>query len=472
MDDSRSRAAFEAISQIVGAAHLICDPMILASYGSDGYTLEHQAPLAVVLPGSAEEVAQVVRTLAAAEIPFLARGAGTSLSGGAIALDHAVIIHLSRLSRILSVDLDNAIVECEPGVVNRQISERVAADGYYYAPDPSSQQASTIGGNVAENAGGPHCLKYGVTSAHILRAELVLVDGTVVCVGHLAAYPDPVDFLGLILGSEGTFAIVTRVWVRILPKPQASRTVVALFDRVEDASQSVSAIIASGIIPASLEMMDQLAVAAVERGAYRVGYPLDIAAVLLVEVDGADREVAGDAERIHAILEGYHPRAIRLPANDAERTLWWANRKTAFGAMGLIAPRYYVQDGVIPRSRLPQVLTEIAEISRQYRIRIANVFHAGDGNLHPLLLYDDKDPGEVDRVRQAGSQVLKVCVRHGGSITGEHGVGVEKLEDMLVQFTVTELRAQASVKRSFDPKGLLNPGKVLPALAFQASPPV
>ena len=450
------------ISNLIGRAYVITDLTRLATYGSDGFTLEHRLPTAVVLPGDAEEVSAVVRRLSEAGQPFLARGAGTSLSGGAIAMNGAVIIHLSRLSRIVSIDLENAVVECEPGVVNRTISQRVAGLGYFYAPDPSSGQACTVGGNVAENAGGPHCLKYGVTGSHVLMVEAVLADGEKVRLGHLGAYPDPVDFLGLLVGSEGTFGIITRVWVRILAKPKTRRTVMALFDHVRDASQAVSAIISAGVIPASMEMMDQLAISAVEQGAYRVGYPLDVAAVLLIEVDGPPIEVEASMQTVEAILAKFHPRSIRMPTSEVERELWWANRKTAFGAMGFLSPRYYVQDGVIPRSRLPEVLEQIAQIAERYRIRVANVFHAGDGNLHPLLLYDDRDPDEVSRVTQAGSEVLRVCVDMGGSITGEHGVGLEKLEEMRLQFDPHELAAQRALKASFDPKALLNPGKVLP----------
>ncbi|MCL5065230.1 MAG: FAD-binding protein [Firmicutes bacterium] len=450
------------IAQVVGSQYVLRDASVLASYGADGFTLENVPPRAVILPGNADEVAETVRLLAGAGVPFLARGAGTSLSGGAIARQGAVIVHLSRMSRILSVDLKNGMVECEPGVVNRTISQRVAPDGFFYAPDPSSGQACTIGGNVAENAGGPHCLKYGVTANHILMVELVLADGERVRVGHLAAYPDPIDFLGLMLGSEGTFAVVTRVWVRVIRIPPSQSTVMALFDQVAGASQAVSAIISAGIIPASIEMMDQLAISAVEQGTYRVGYPPDVAAVLLIEVDGSSVEVQSDTEAVLAILAKFHPRSVQTPHSEAERDLWWANRKTAFGAMGLISPRYYVQDGVIPRSRLPEVLERIAAIAERYRIRIANVFHAGDGNLHPLLLYDDRDPDQVARVIQAGSEVLRVCVEVGGSITGEHGVGLEKLQEMSLQFSPEELQALRGLKASFDPQGLLNPGKVLP----------
>ncbi|MDA8194173.1 MAG: FAD-binding protein [Thermaerobacter sp.] len=453
------------LAEALGDGQLVTDPAWLLPYACDAYTLEQEMPRAVVLPQTGQEVARAATILHRHGIPYLARGAGTSLSGGATPLNQAVIIHLSRLNRILAVDVDSRVVECEPGVVNAYISRQLAEVGGFYAPDPSSQQACTIGGNFAENSGGPHCLKYGVTINHVLQAEVVLADGMVVTVGNLAGAPEPLDYLGLLVGSEGTLGIVTRLWLRMLPLPKSHRTTMAWFDDVDEASRAVSEIIAAGIIPAALEMMDALAMAAVEKGAYPVGYPADLAAVLLIEVDGEPDAVADDSARLAEVLAHRQVRAVHHARDEQERALWWANRKTAFGAMGLISPSYYVQDGVIARSRLPAALREIAAIAARYQIRIANVFHAGDGNLHPLLLYDDRDREQIERVRRAGSEILAVCVRLGGTISGEHGIGIEKREDMLVQFTGEELAAQLAIKAAFDPLGVLNPGKLIPTPA-------
>lgn len=450
------------LERVISRRSIITDPDILLSYQSDGYTLEKGKARGVVAPQSSEEVSHIVKVLANHEIPYVARGAGTSLSGGAIPADGAVIIHLSRMNKIFSIDTHNAIVECQPGVVNAHISQKIRPLGYFYAPDPSSQQSCTIGGNVAENSGGPHCLKYGVTLNHILQAEVVLPDGDMVVVGNLGGFPEPIDWLSLIIGSEGTLGIVTRVWLRILPVPEHHATLMAIFDSVNDASSAVSQIIADGIVPAALEMMDPLAIYAVERGAFPVGYPGDAKGVLLVEVDGTGVEVEEEIAQIERISRQFHARHVKRAETENERELWWSNRKTAFGAMGLISPQYYVQDGVIPRSQLPQALEAIQLISDHFNIRIANVFHAGDGNLHPLLLYDHRNPEEVERVRLAGSAVLKVCIELGGTITGEHGIGLEKMCDMLAQFSEAELTAQRFIKTSFDPKDLANPGKILP----------
>ena len=455
----------EALQAIVGVPSVLTHPSALIAYSQDGYTLEAGMPKAVVLPRSADQVQAIVRLLAQAKIPFLARGSGTSLSGGAISQEGAVIIHLSKMNRIINWDWTNQIVAVEPGVINAHISGQLSAHQYFYAPDPSSQQACTIGGNFAENSGGPHCLKYGVTVNHIVMADVVLADGELVTFGNLAGEPLGPDWLGLLIGSEGTLGIATRLWLKMTPQPQASRTILALFDETREASQAVSDIIAGGHIPAALEMMDRLAIAAVEKGAYPVGYPPGLEAVLLIELDGNPPEVEQTSREVMDLLRRRHVREVREAASHLERNLWWANRKTAFGAMGLISPQYYVQDGVIPRSTLPRALAEITAIGEHHQIAIANVFHAGDGNLHPLLLYNDRDPEEVKRVRQAGSEILALCVRLGGSITGEHGIGLEKREEMRLQFTPSALRAQSAIKAVFDPQELLNPGKVLPTAA-------
>ncbi|MCL5971182.1 MAG: FAD-binding protein [Firmicutes bacterium] len=452
----------KGLREIVGAGQLLEDPILLDSYGTDGYTLEKARPSAVVLPADREQLHAVVSHLYRERVPYVARGAGTSLSGGAIPLDGAVVVHLSRMHQIRSIDWYNRVAYCEPGVVNRKLSEALAPFGYYYAPDPSSQQACTLGGNVAENSGGPHCLKFGVTLNHIKQLEVVWPNGDVELLGSLADFAESVDVKSLMVGSEGMLGIVSGIWARIVELPQSRATTMVLFDDVQEASQAVSAIIAAGVIPAALELMDPLAIEAVERGVYRVGYPPGVAAVLLVEVDGPAPEVKEEQSLITHLLGKFPTRDIRIARSAAERELWWANRKTAFGAMGLLAPRYYVQDGVIPRSQLPSALRKIGEIGEHYDIRIANVFHAGDGNLHPLLLYDDKDAHMVQRVRQAGSEILRMCLALGGSITGEHGVGLEKMEELTWQMSPAVIQAQWALKNACDPEGLANPKKVLP----------
>ncbi|MCL4319464.1 MAG: FAD-binding protein [Firmicutes bacterium] len=453
----------DQIKEVVGADYVLTDPMDLLPYSEDAYTLYRANPSCVILPACAEQVRRVVRILSEHKIPFLPRGAGTSLSGGATPLDQAVIIHLSRMNRIVEVDIENQLAVVEPGVVNQDITKAVSPLGYFYAPDPSSQQSCTLGGNFAENSGGPHCLKYGVTLNHVVMAEVILSDGEKVIMGNQAAEPDDMDWLGIMIGSEGTLGIATKLWIKLTPRPQSTQTILALFDDVTEASQAVSDIIARGIIPSALEMMDALAIKAVELGPYRVGYPDNLAAVVLIELDGEAQEVSVMGLKVQKVLQNHRVREVRLPTSEEEKARWWANRKTAFGAMGLISPQYYVQDGVIPRSRLPEALKKIREIAETYDVAIANVFHAGDGNLHPLLLYDGHNPDMVKRVVQAGSEILSVCVELGGSITGEHGVGIEKREDMFRQFTSQELAAQEALKKAFDPELLLNPGKLLPA---------
>ena len=450
----------EDLRRVVGSGFVRTDAALLDAYAQDAYTLAAIRPLAVVWPASADEVAGVVRVLAQHGVPLVARGGGTSLSGGATPVAGGVVVHLSRLNRILRVDPLAGVAEVEPGVVNTWVSRAAATVGLTYRPDPSSQQACTLGGNIAENAGGPHCLRYGVTLNHILMADVVWADGRQSRVGTLSGDAEGLDTLSLLVGSEGTLGIVTRAWVRLEPVAEASATVLAVFGTVDEASETVSDVIAGGIVPAALEMMDNLAVSAVERGQYRVGYPADLGAVLLVEVDGLSEQVEEDAVRVQAIAARHGVAHLQRAASAAERTLWWANRKTAFGAMGLISRNYYVQDGVIPRSRLPEALRAIEQVGRQHTIRIANVFHAGDGNLHPLLLYDGRDAGEVERVQVAGHEVLDVCLTLGGTVSGEHGIGVEKRADLARQLTVKEMAFQRAVKDAFDPMALLNPGKI------------
>lgn len=455
-------SALAELQAVVGRSGVLDSLPARRSYAQDGYTLESGIPDFIVLPETTQETQAVVGILRKHGIPIVARGAGTSLSGGAIAAPGSAIIHLSRMRKIHQIDWVNRVIEVDPGVINAEISRVLAPSGFFYAPDPSSQQSCTVGGNFAENSGGPHCLKYGVTVNHILMADVVMPDGALRRFGNLCGEPDGPDWLGAIVGSEGTLGIATRLWLVMTPTPRHSQTILGLFDSVDEASQTVTDIIASGIIPAALEMMDQLAIRAVELGAYPVGYPDDLAAVLLVELDGDPITVEEEARRVLDIFGQRRVRAVRQAQSLAERNLWWANRKTAFGAMGLIAPRYYVQDGVIPRHALPETLTAITRISADFQVDIANVFHAGDGNLHPLLLYDHRNPAQVERVRLAGSEILQHCVEIGGSITGEHGIGLEKLPEMVQQFSPASLAAQRALKTVFDPTGLLNPGKVLP----------
>ncbi|MBX6394362.1 MAG: FAD-binding protein [Alicyclobacillaceae bacterium] len=462
MAESVRRKLVEELARIVGPKNVLSNPHELVAYECDGYTVQRGLPSAVVFPQDTEQVAAVVRYLHREKIPFVPRGAGTGLSGGAIAVHGEVVVNLVRMNKILHIDYENRYAIVQPGVVNRKLSQVVAARGYYYAPDPSSQQACTIGGNVGENAGGPHCLKYGVTTNHVLAMEWVLPNGDIALVGGPNGDDFGYDLRGLLIGSEGTLGIVTRIWVRILKKPVGVKTILALFDKVDDASRAVSGIIAKGIVPGALEMMDQLAMRAVEAGAYPVGYPEDIEAVLLLELDGSPEGLEEQAWEAVRVCREHEVRDVRVAAGEAERTLWWNNRKTAFGAMGNISPDYLVQDGVIPRSTLPEVLARIAEISRDSGLRIANVFHAGDGNLHPLILFDSRVPGETERAVETGSRVLQVCADVGGSITGEHGVGLEKMHDMDKIFSPRDIDYQVKVRGVWNPEDLCNPGKMFP----------
>ena len=453
------------LANIVGnASSIIYHKEDLLAYDCDGFTLHRHLPKAVVFPKNTEEVAALVKYCADNQLPFLARGAGTGLSGGAIPLNGEVIISLVRMKRLLSVDFENRRAVVQPGFVNLKLTNSIADKGYYYAPDPSSQYCCTIGGNVAENAGGAHCLKYGVTTNHILGLEVVLPNGVIVEIAANGIPDEPgYDILGLLTGSEGTLGIVTKITVRILKNPEAKQTVLAYFDQVEDGSHAVSDIISAGIVPAALEMMDKTAIEGVEAAAFPVGHPKDIEALLLIEVDGI---AAGLDEQINQILEvckKRNVREVRAAKDEAERGRWWANRKTGFGAMGAISPDYLVQDGVIPRSRLPEVLSKINKISEESGLRIANIFHAGDGNLHPLVLFDARIPGQSEKALEAGSACLQVCADVGGTITGEHGVGIEKIEEMRFVFTDDEIKAQTDIREIFNPNNLLNAGKLFPS---------
>jgi glycolate oxidase len=454
-------AIIEALQRLVGTGNLLTKAEEKLVYECDGLTMFKASPEVVIFPTSASQVAEVVCLADREQLPFVARGGGTGLSGGALAVDGGLMIVLTKLNRILDIDLDNQRAVVQPGVVNLWITQAVSAQGYYYAPDPSSQQACTIGGNVAENSGGPHTLKYGVTTNHVLGLEVVLPDGRIIETGGPAEDYPGYDLTGILVGSEGTLGIVTQVIVRLMRKPEAVKTLMAVFESMDDASNAVSDVIGQGIVPAAIEMMDQLALEAVE--AYiHAGYPTDAGGVLLIELDGVRDGMEEIATQIIDIAHQHNAREVRVARDDRERELLWLGRKRAFGAMGRISPSYYVQDGVIPRTRLPEVLRHIRDISARYAIRIANVFHAGDGNLHPLLLYDERDPDQRQRVLKASEEILGVCADVGGSLSGEHGIGIEKRDNMPLIFTEQDLMAMQHVRTVFNPQNLCNPGKVFP----------
>ena len=449
------------LEAIVGADGVLSDPEELLVYESDGLTLFRALADFVVFPTSAEQVAAVVRLANRESIPFVARGAGTGLSGGCLPAEGGLVISLMRMNRVLEVDYDNQIAVVEPGLVNLHLSWAVGPRGFYYAPDPSSQQACTIGGNIANNSGGPHTLKYGVTVNHVLGLEVVLPDGEIVWLGGKTRDALGYDLAGVFVGSEGTFGIATKIVVRILKKPQAVKTVLAVFDRIEHASAAVSAIIAAGLVPAAVEMIDQLTIQAVE-DAFGCGYPRDAAAALLIELDGLAVGMPAQADRIVAACREAGAREVRAAADEAERQLLWKGRKSAFGAYGRVSPAYMVMDGVIPRTKLPYVLSRVNEIVAAHGLRVGNVFHAGDGNLHPNILYDPRTPGEEARVVAAGAEIMKVCAEVGGSISGEHGIGLEKADFMPFIFSAADLALMQRLKAAFNPRGLCNPGKVFP----------
>jgi len=461
---ARSTVAVELLERFRG---LLGPDAVLASddelmvYECDGYVVEKKAPDVVLLPTSTAEVAEIVKTCNEFDVPFVPRGAGTSLAGGCLPVGGGVMIALTRMKRIVEVNLQDRYAVVEPGLVNLHLTRHLAGSGYHYAPDPSSQGACTIGGNVATNSGGPHTLKYGVTVNHVLGLEVVMPDGRVVQLGGptegLAGY----DLVGLFVGSEGTFGICTQVTVRLTRDPDAYRTLLGIFETVSDATQAISRIIAAGIVPAALEMMDQGIVEAVE-AAYGFGFPLDAAAVVLIEVDGLEVAVDDEAERIIGLCNEQGAREVRRAESDEQRALLWKCRKQAFGAIGRLSPSYCTQDGVVPRTKLPEILEFITESGQRHGIRIVNVFHAGDGNIHPILLFDERDEDQVARVFRASDEILGRCIELGGSVTGEHGIGVEKLNFMNRLFTEDDLVVMASVRQAFNPQGTCSPGKVLP----------
>ena len=462
--DQNAQPLVDQLRAIVGEDGVVSKPEELLVYECDAYTLEKNLPNFVVLPRSTEEVVAIVKLCAKQDIPFIPRGAGTSLSGAVLAVTGGVMITLSRMSKILTVDYRNRRALVEAGCVNAWITNTVKSKGLLYAPDPSSQPACTIGGNVATNSGGPHTLKYGVTTNHVLGFEMVLPDGEVVWLGTKPDGGEEVegyDLRGAVIGSEGMFGIVTQVLVRLIKAPQAYKTMLGVFESVEDASQTVSDIIAAGIVPGALEMMDQLITQAVE-AAYHFGFPLDAGAVLIVELDGLAAGLERQAERIVALCNTNRAREVRVAKTETERALLWKCRKRAFGAIGRLSPNFLTQDGVVPRSKLPEIMRFIRATSEKYGLRIPNVFHAGDGNIHPLVLYDERDPDQVRRALAAGHDILEKCIELGGSVTGEHGIGVEKIDFMEKQFTKDDLDAMRALRRVFDPENRCNPHKMFP----------
>ncbi len=456
------------LREILGSDAVITDEAELMVYECDAMTTHKIRPLAVVFPRTTEQISRLVRLLSSRGIPFSPRGAGTGISAGSIALgcnpgERSVMIEMARMNRILEIDYANHRAIVQPGVINIKLSQAVAARGYHYAPDPSSQTSCTLGGNVAENSGGPHCLKYGMTTNHILGLEVVLPDGEVINLGGWGADTIGYDLVGTFVGSEGTLGIATKIVARLVRTPQAVITLLADFMDVNDASRAVSAIIAEGLLPAALEMIDGVTIRAVEASVYAAGYPTDAAAALIVELDGLRAGLESQARRAAEICHRHGARSVREARDEAERKKLWAGRKGAFGALGRISPDLMVQDAVVPRTKLPEVLAGIYQIGAKYNLRLSNVFHAGDGNLHPNINYDGRDAAEVERVMAASREIMKLCVDAGGSITGEHGVGADKIGYMPLIFDQASLEAMLAVREVFNPTGLCNPGKAIPA---------
>lgn len=456
-------SVLQKIRREMPAVGLLTRPEQLRAYECDGLSAFRRTPEAVVLPDTVQQVQHILRLCHAEGVPVVARGAGTGLAAGALPVAGGLLLSLARFNRIIDVDLENRTARVEPGVRNLAITEAVRAEGLYYAPDPSSQIACSIGGNVAENSGGVHCLKYGLTVHNVLAVDVVMMDGSLITIGGASLDSPGFDVLALMHGSEGMLGIITEITVRLLPRPEEVGVLLAAFSDIREAGQAVGAIIGAGIVPAGLEMMDKLAIEAAEAFVH-AGYPTDAAAILLCELDGTKEEVATYSERVQAILKQQGAMEVRSARDAAERERFWKGRKAAFPAVGRLAPDYYCMDGTIPRARLPDVLQRISELSAEYGLPVANVFHAGDGNLHPLILYDANTPGELERTEEFGGRILELCVEVGGTITGEHGVGLEKVDQMCVQFPAAELSQFHALKAAFDPDGLLNPGKAVPTL--------
>ncbi len=462
--EADTQGLLRALRDLLCGEDLLTSDEALRPFECDGLSMFRQPPLCVVLPASAEVAAEVLRLCHRHAVPVVTRGAGTGLSGGALPLGHAVLLVMSRMKRIVQVDEKNLTARVQPGVTNRAISEAVAPLGLYYAPDPSSQIACTIGGNVAENSGGVHCLKYGLTVHNVLAVDMLTVDGERLSLGSRALDAPGYDLLALAHGSEGMLGVITEVTVRLLPAPPKRTVLLGSFDEVGAAADAVAQVIAAGILPAGLEMMDQAAICAAE-DFVQAGYPRDAAAMLLCELDGSDAEVEHDAQAVSAVLRQAGAREVRRARDEAEQERFWSGRKAAFPAVGRIANDYYCMDGTIPRRALASVLGHIDQLAKQHRLQVANVFHAGDGNLHPLILFDANEGDELARAEAFGSDILAACVEAGGTITGEHGVGREKINEMCLQFSEAELAQFHALKRALDPDGLLNPGKAVPTLA-------
>ena len=461
--NSDQDAFIKQLEDVLPTGGLLREAAELRPYECDGLSAYRQIPWLVAMPETIEQIQNVVRLCKAASIPVVARGSGTGLSGGALPLDNGVLLSLAKFTRILNIDTENRLATVEPGVRNLAISEAVAEYNLYYAPDPSSQIACSIGGNVAENAGGVHCLKYGLTVHNIAQLKVITIDGELLTIGSTAYDSPGYDLLALMTGSEGLLGIIVEITVRLLPKPESTQVLLAAFDDIAQAGNAVSTIISAGIIPAGLEMMDRLAIRAAEDFVH-AGYP-ECAAILLCEVDGNNQDVSAQAQKVREILQSAGAVEIRTAQDEQERLLFWKGRKAAFPAVGRLAPDYYCMDGTIPRKHLAEVLTTISQWSDEYNLPVANVFHAGDGNLHPLILYDANQPGALERTEEFGGKILELCIKVGGTITGEHGVGVEKINQMCVQFKAAELSQFHAVKQAFDPDCLLNPGKAVPTLA-------
>ncbi len=455
-----SEQLVEDLRTILGTENVLDGGVNLQLYGYDAF-LEQRRPDAVAFVHSTEQVSEVVRTCNRFGVPFVARGGGTNLSGGTVPVKGGVVIEMIRMNRILEVDRASLRARVQPGMFNLEFGNALAPLGYQYLPDPASQKAATLGGNVGENSGGPHCFKYGVTTNHVLGLTVVLPDGEIAHLGGKAPDAPGYDLTGAFVGSEGTLGICTELVVRIVRLPEGVKTLLAIYDSIEEGSETVSAIVSAGMVPATLEMMDQLVIRAVEES-MKCGFPLDCATVLIIEVDGLVDDLEQQAQAISELCRKHGAREVRVAKNDAERAALWAGRRGAFGAVARITPSYLVCDGSVPRTALPAMLRKVAEVGRKYDLRIPNVFHAGDGNLHPLILFDWRDAGQKERVMKAGMEILALCVEMGGTISGEHGVGIEKLDAMRLVFSEEELRAQLKLKHAFDPGDLANPGKMFP----------
>lgn len=450
----------EKLASISGPENVLSSDMDLTLYSYDA-SLDKAMPDVAVLPGSTQEVSRIMALAHKEKIPVVGRGSGTNLTGGTVPVAGGIVLHFSRMNRILEIDIPNRTATVEPGVITLDLQTELLKKGFVYQPDPASQKVSTIGGNIGENSGGPHCLKYGVTTNHVLGMEVVLNDGTVVWTGGKCPDTPGYDIKGLLVGSEGTLALATKILLKLERAPEAVKTMLAIYDTIQDGANTVSAIIAEGILPATLEMMDNIVMRAVEETIH-VGYPLDAAAVLIIELDGMPEGMDATAERVMEICRKNNVRDVRVAKDAAERAVLWAGRKGAFGAVGQVRPSYLCCDGTVPRTRLPEVLSRVLEVGRKYDVPIGNVFHAGDGNLHPLIMFDERDPDERARVLKASSEILKLCADAGGTISGEHGVGLEKINETCFIFNDSDLAFERSIKDAFDPDDILNPGKMVP----------